>query len=124
MTMSQRQQLERIMEIDRRIRAGEFPNADRMAEILEVSRRVIYNDRSSMICRLGAPIEYDRERGGWFYTDQTWILLGMMVTEGELLASIGWQIIYFSMDDHIKQLFEDRIKPKFKDRYAVFELTN
>ncbi len=124
MTMSQRQQLERIMEIDRRIRAGEFPNADRMAEILEVSRRVIYNDRSSMICRLGAPIEYDRERGGWFYTDQIWILLGMMVTERELLASIGWQIIYFSMDDHIKQLFEDRIKPKFKDRYAVFELTN
>jgi predicted DNA-binding transcriptional regulator YafY len=84
--MSQRQQLERIMEIDRRIRQGEYPNADRMAEILEVSRRVIYNDRSFMIYRLGAPIEYDRDRGGWFYTDQTWVLPGMMVTEGELLA--------------------------------------
>ena len=30
--MSQRQQLERIMEIDRRIRNREYPNADRMAE--------------------------------------------------------------------------------------------
>jgi hypothetical protein len=29
--MSQRQQLERIMEIERRIRQGEYPNADRMA---------------------------------------------------------------------------------------------
>jgi predicted DNA-binding transcriptional regulator YafY len=84
--MSQRQQLERIMEIDRRIRQGEYPNADRMAELLEVSRRVIYNDRSFMIYRLGAPIEFDRERGGWFYSDQTWILPGMMVTEGELMA--------------------------------------
>jgi predicted DNA-binding transcriptional regulator YafY len=84
--MSQRQQLERIMEIDRRIRAGEYPNADKMAEILEVSRRVIYNDRSFMIYRLGAPIEYDKKHGGWFYTDKTWVLPGMMVTEGELLA--------------------------------------
>jgi predicted DNA-binding transcriptional regulator YafY len=84
--MSQRQQLERIMEIDRRIRQGEYPNADRMAALLEVSRRVIYNDRVFMIYRLGAPIEFDRERGGWYYTDQTWILPGMMVTEGELLA--------------------------------------
>ena len=61
--MSQRQQLERIMEIDRRIRQGEYPHADRMAELLEVSRRVIYNDRSFMIYRLGAPIEFDRKRG-------------------------------------------------------------
>jgi len=84
--MSQRQQLERIMEIDRHIRVGQFPNADKMAEILEVSRRVIYNDRSFMIYRLGAPIEFDREHGGWYYTNQTWILPGMMVTEGELIA--------------------------------------
>lgn len=87
--MSQRQQLERIMEIDRRIRQWEYPNADRMAELLEVSRRVIYNDRSFMIYRLGAPIEFDRERGGWFYSDQTWILPGMMVTEGELMADLA-----------------------------------
>lgn len=84
--MSQRQQLERIMEIDRRIRAGEYPNAERMAEVLEVSRRVVFNDRDFMIHRLGAPIEFDREHGGWYYTDRTWLLPGMIVTEGELLA--------------------------------------
>ena len=58
--MSQRQQLERVMEIDRRIRSGEYPNAEKMAEVLEVSRRVIYNDRVFMIYRLGAPIEFNR----------------------------------------------------------------
>ena len=84
--MSQRQQLERIMEIDRRIRAGEYPNAERMAEVLEVIRRVIFNDREFMIYRLGAPIEFDREHGGWYYADQTWALPGVIVTEGELLS--------------------------------------
>lgn len=84
--MSQRQQLERIMTIDRSIRNGEYPNADRLAKSLEVSRRVIFNDRDFMINRLGAPIEYDRARGGWFYADRTWVLPGMVITEGELLA--------------------------------------
>ncbi len=84
--MSQRQQLERIMAIDRSIRDGEYPNGDRLAEKLEVSRRVIFNDREFMINRLGAPIEFDHNRGGWYYADKTWVLPGMIVSEGELLA--------------------------------------
>lgn len=84
--MSQRQQLERIMEIDRRIRDGEYPNPNQLARDLEVSRRVIFVDRDFMINRLGAPIEYDRVRGGWFYADETWVLPGIIVTQGELLA--------------------------------------
>lgn len=45
-----------------------------------------------------------------------------LVDEMADLANIGWQIIYFSMDDHIKKLFEERIMPIFKDRYQTFEL--
>jgi predicted DNA-binding transcriptional regulator YafY len=85
-TMSQRQQLERIMEIDRRIRDGEYPNPNQLAQDLEVSRRVIFVDREFMKNRLGAPIEFDRTRGGWYYADETWVLPGIIVTEGELLA--------------------------------------
>lgn len=84
--MSQRQQLERIMEIDRRIRDGQYPNPNQLAKDLEVSRRVIFVDRDFMITRLGAPIEFDREHGGWYYNDETWVLPGIIVTEGELLA--------------------------------------
>jgi len=84
--MSQRQQLERIFEIDRQIRAGAYPNAERLAGGLEVSRRVIFKDREFMLNRLGAPIEYDREKGGWYYANQAWILPNIMVSEGELLA--------------------------------------
>ena len=84
--MSQRQQLERIMEIDRRIRDGEYPNPNQLAKDFEVSQRVIFVHRDFMINRLGAPIEYDRSRGGWFYADETWVLPGIIVTQGELLA--------------------------------------
>ncbi|HVN56606.1 MAG TPA: WYL domain-containing protein [Anaerolineaceae bacterium] len=84
--MSQRQQLERIMEIDAQIRAGLYPNAARIAAKLEVSPRVIFQDKAFMLNRLGAPITFDRLRGGWCYTDPTWTLPSMFVTEGELLA--------------------------------------
>jgi predicted DNA-binding transcriptional regulator YafY len=84
--MSQRQQLERIFEIDRQIRAGRYPKAEAIAARLECSRRVIFEDKRFMVDRLGAPIAFDRERGGWYYTDPTWVLPNIMVTEGELLA--------------------------------------
>jgi len=84
--MSQRQQLERIFYIDACVRSGRYPTADLLASELEVSRRVVFTDREFMINRLGAPIEFDRERGGWWYTDLTWMLPNMMITEGELLA--------------------------------------
>ena len=45
-----------------------------------------------------------------------------LVDEMASLANIGWQVIYFTMDDHIRQLFEERIKPIFPDRYQAFEL--
>ena len=84
--MSQRQQLERIFEIDRQIRAGLYPTAESLAEKLEVGKRVIFVDRKFMVERLDAPIEFNRNRGGWCYSDQTWMLPNLMATEGELLA--------------------------------------
>jgi len=47
-----------------------------------------------------------------------------LVDEMGVLANLGWQIIYFSMDDNIKDLFEKRIKSKFEDRYQAFELNH
>lgn len=84
--MSQRQQLERIYEIDRQIREGLYPKAEDIMEALGCSRRVVFNDREFMVNRLHAPIEYDRERGGWYYTNPDFTLPNIMVEEGELLA--------------------------------------
>ena len=76
-------QLLRIFEIDRRVRAGQRPSPGALARDLEVSRRQIFNDRNTLI-ELGAPLECDR--GGWVYRDQTWVLPTSVLTAGELLA--------------------------------------
>lgn len=78
--------LERIIYIDREIRAGNYPSARKLAKKFEVSERTIYDDREFMIDRLGAPIALDEVAGGWCYTDPNWVLPAIMVTEGELLA--------------------------------------
>jgi predicted DNA-binding transcriptional regulator YafY len=83
--MSESQQLERILEIDRQIRAGMYPDADSIAAKFETGRRVIFKDREFLL-RLGAPLAYNREHKGWYYTDPTFALPGTYVTEGELLA--------------------------------------
>jgi predicted DNA-binding transcriptional regulator YafY len=74
------------MEIDKRIGAGQFPNARKIADSLEVSIRVIYQDKAFMVDRLGAPIRFDRRNGGWYYTDAAWTLPSMFATEGEVFA--------------------------------------
>ncbi len=47
--MPKRDQLRRLVEIDRRIRVGEFPHPDQLATDLEVKRRVIFNDRAYLL---------------------------------------------------------------------------
>lgn len=53
-----------------------------------------------------------------------WDRRDWLIDEMATLAKIGWQIVYFSMDDHIKSLFENRLGSKFKDRYQTLELNN
>lgn len=84
--MPKRDQLRRLMAIDRQVRGGLCPHPDTLAEELEVSRRVIFNDRAYMVNVLRAPLKFSRERNGWHYTETTWVLPAALVTRGELLA--------------------------------------
>ena len=78
---------ERIIWIDREIRAGRYPNAHKVQERFELhSTRVVYEDRAFMINRLGAPIEYDRIHGGWYYKDLNYFLPSIFLTKKEVLA--------------------------------------
>lgn len=86
--------IERIYWIDRQIRAGAYPNPAKVAERFEVSRRTAQSDKTLMLDRLHAPIEYSREHGGWYYGDHSWVLPAVTMTEGEILAMlIGERIL-------------------------------
>ena len=79
--------MERIYWIDRQIQQKRYPNAHTVREHFELrNARTAYDDRKFMINRLGAPIEYDRTRKGWYYSDPTYFLPAIMLTEEEITA--------------------------------------
>lgn len=78
-----RNQLQRVFEIDRRVRSGKKPRPEELARDLDVSRRQIFYDRNRLM-ELGAPLEC--ENGGWVYRDRCFVLPTSVVSEGELLA--------------------------------------
>ncbi len=79
-------QVARLIEIDRLVRGGTAPSPLSLARQLGVSRRQIFLDRNRLISEMGAPLQFDRARRGWVYTDQTWVFSTAILTEGELLA--------------------------------------
>jgi predicted DNA-binding transcriptional regulator YafY len=75
----------RIYRIDAYLRERTFPNAPRLAEKLEVGRRTIERDLAHLRDMMNAPLEYDRKRNGYYYTDE-FQLTPVALTEGEIVA--------------------------------------
>jgi len=75
-----------VLHIDQRIRSGQAPNCKQLADDLEVSRRTVLRDIDFMRYDLGAPIKYDRAKGGYVYTEPSWSMPSVHMTEGELFA--------------------------------------
>lgn len=78
--------LERLIALDALIRTGRYPNARTLAERFEISERTAYEDHEFLKERLNAPVEYDTEQGGWYYTEPNYALPAFITTEGELLS--------------------------------------
>lgn len=75
----------RLVSIDRQVRAGTYPNARSLAAELGVDTRMIFRDRLRLL-EMGAPLQRDAKRGGWFYANLDWVLPAIHLSEGELLA--------------------------------------
>ena len=75
----------RIQELDREIRAGRFPNCTSFAKRWEVSRKTIQRDIDFLRDRFHAPLAYDARRRGYRYTEDTWTLPAIEISEGELV---------------------------------------
>lgn len=80
--------LERMLRIHQRIRSGAHPNASRLAAELEVSTKSIHRDLEFMRDRLELPLEFDRARFGYVYTEEVNNFPTLQITEGELFALV------------------------------------
>lgn len=74
------------MRIHDAIHSGSYPNASKLAEALEVSRKSILRDVDFMRDRMNFPIAYDNAKWGYYYTEDVESFPSLTVTEGELLA--------------------------------------
>lgn len=78
--------LDRVIQIDAAIRDGRYPTVRTFMDRFEVSERTVRADLAFMRDRYRAPLHHDRRHGGYLYTNPTWSLPAIMVSEGELLA--------------------------------------
>jgi predicted DNA-binding transcriptional regulator YafY len=76
-------QMERVYWIDGEIRAGRFPNAEKVVARFEVSKRLAYSDRAYLLNRLHAPLVPNKEHNGWTYSNFDWMLPFLALSESE-----------------------------------------
>lgn len=84
--LSNKPRISRLHEIDRLIRAKQHPNAKTLAERFEVSQRTAQRDLEFLRDRMDAPLEYDRSRRGYRYTEESYALPALTLRQDELDA--------------------------------------
>ena len=78
--------LRRIRSIDKEIRSGTFPNTKDLAKKLEVGIRTISRDIEEMKLFYNAPIAFDRTNNGYYYTEPSYYIKDISLSEGELFS--------------------------------------
>ncbi len=79
----------RLFKIEQAIQNLRYPSVERLMNELEVSRRTILRDIDELKIYYNAPIEYDRINKGYYYSDNTYFVKNMMLTESEVFAVTG-----------------------------------
>ncbi|MBM4387481.1 MAG: WYL domain-containing protein, partial [Deltaproteobacteria bacterium] len=80
-------QFTRLLFIDRKIREMAYPNCNSLAREWEgISSRTIARDIEYMRDMLGAPVEFDRLKNGYFYSEGNYSLPAMTINESDLFA--------------------------------------
>lgn len=80
--------LERMLRIHQAIQSSRYPTAGTLAQELEVSAKSIHRDLEFMRDRLDLPLEFDRRRFGYHYTEEVKAFPTLQITEGELFALV------------------------------------
>ncbi len=91
-------QFVRLIWVDEQIRRGmrteRLMNARSLAEGYEVSQRTIQRDLDYMKWQLGAPLEYDARRYGYYYTEPDYKMPALNISQGDLfLVTIAQKVL-------------------------------
>ncbi len=117
-------QMARIVEFDRLVREGGYPNKVRFAVDYEVSERTIARDIEYLRDRLGAPLKYNPGRRGFYYAE-AWELPAVVhgaAGEEEDIGLIIEKIRSLSQEqiDVVARLVSERCSSRQKRRSPRF----
>ncbi len=84
--MSDKLKYERFLWFDGRVKAARFPNAKILAEKFEISGRTAQRDIEFIRDRLGAPLNYNPQRKGYYYIDTSYELPSIWFNEDNIIA--------------------------------------
>lgn len=76
----------RLIQLDKWIRNGGYPSVKAIENEYGISRRTVMRDLEFLRDRYNAPLEYDRTRNGYYYTDPTFMIQNVLLTEGDLFT--------------------------------------
>ncbi|MFH1576913.1 MAG: WYL domain-containing protein [Candidatus Margulisiibacteriota bacterium] len=88
----ERHVLFRIHDIDRLLKRNRYPNCTTLRNYfidhfgLTLSIRTILRDLDTMRHELGAPIAFNKEKNGYYYTDKNFSLPNIRLSQGEMIA--------------------------------------
>ncbi len=84
-------QMARIVKFDREVSGKLYPNCTKFSLKYGVCRRTVARDVEYLRDRLCAPLEYDVERQGYYYSSP-WSLPGVVVRSAEVEDPVGYLV--------------------------------
>lgn len=84
--MSDRLKFERFIWFHTQIKRSRYPNSRWLIDKFEISPRTALRDIEFIRDRLSAPLEFDRSRNGYRYTDDTYEIPAHWISEDHMLA--------------------------------------
>ena len=110
--------LGRMMRIHQKLIEGTFPNCSTLARKIEVSTKTIQRDIDYMRYQLELPIDYDKQRHGYCYTEPVTHFPTIPATEGEVLALF---VAQKSLEQYRGTPFEAQLAQAFNKLAQVME---
>lgn len=99
---------ERLRAICGEIRKGSYPSLARLARVTDVNARTVQRTIRELRAELDAPIAFDRQRKGFYFTDPAWKIPALTLTEGELVA-------FFAAEQFIRRLGSESVARQARD---------
>ena len=117
----------RMAYFDLLIRKGKFPNCTQIARKFEVNPKTIQRDIEYMR-ELGAPLKYDKQQRGYYYTEPSYYLPMIPFTQSDAIAFIVNEQILKQYEDapysrEIKQII-DKFIQMLPEKIAFDEIAN